>query len=57
MITRAQYLASLYPFDPAINIRDLDGIRKLKAIPDRELAGFLATIWDNIPSCGFSEKR
>ncbi len=57
MITRGQYLASLYPFDPAVNIRNLDGIRKLKAIPDRELAGFLATIWDNIPSCGVKKRR
>lgn len=57
MITRGQYLASLYPFQYDVMVQSMEGLQKLKGIADRDLAGYLATIWDSIPAVRMKVRR
>jgi hypothetical protein len=51
MNDRGKYIASFYPYNSYANnhVELLTGLEKLRAIPDRELAGYLASIWDTLP--------
>jgi hypothetical protein len=42
--------ADVFPYDPTARIERLTGLQKLRAIKDRELAGYLFALWQALPS-------